>query len=310
MQDIKPYMCPIVGDIIKNREVIEVIKIHKPNRKYDYNIEKYKLKCLRCGSVYTYSREEFDGLNENYCKHCRYTYNINGKVYYSCKDIAKDLGVDRSSVTTLLRKYGNLDRLGVGKGRIPVENRRNKARKVVYKGIEYPTLSDAAKALKTGTEIIRRYLDENNVIKPEFDFRKQHKYIYNAGDIENGWEVLERVYKQYSDRKRTLYKVKCQLCGNIKVCTSLDIKKHNCSCLRGHKSGLTQITTERPRCNRKYDLPKNVYYAEPEKKNPYWYVQIYASKKCFYIRCHSKEEALRRLPQLKYEALQYKKNKG
>lgn len=93
------------------------------------------------------------------------------------------------------------------------------------------------------------YKDESYIVPSNI---KRYKYIYQIGDIYNGFEILDRkTIIQYNNNNKKIYKsiytVKCLHCGKIKE-KSVGLLNHRCKCcshdkrLNKNTSGYTGIS--------------------------------------------------------------------
>lgn len=78
-------------------------------------------------------------------------YIWNGKIYYGAKAVAEAAGVATSTVSSHLERQGNLDTLGIGRGRKP-------PRHLVWQGKTYTSVKELAMAAGVSQGYVYRLL--------------------------------------------------------------------------------------------------------------------------------------------------------
>ena len=97
-----------------------------------------------------------------------YTYIWNGQIYHGAKAVAEAAGVSTKTVSSHLERQGNLDSLGIGRGRRPPRN-------LVWQGKTYTSVKDLAKAAGVSQGYVYRLLSMWNGLEKLVDRRRSGK---------------------------------------------------------------------------------------------------------------------------------------
>ena len=95
-------------------------------------------------------------------------YIWNGKIYYGAKAVAEAAGVATSTVSSHLERQGNLDTLGIGRGRKP-------PRHLVWQGKTYTSVKELAKAAGVSQGYVYRLLSKQGSLERLVDRRRSGK---------------------------------------------------------------------------------------------------------------------------------------
>ena len=95
-------------------------------------------------------------------------YEWNGKTYRGARAVAEAAGVARSTVSSHLERNGDLDALGIGRGRRPPRN-------LVWQGKTYTSVKDLAKAAGVSQGYVYRLLSMWNGLEKLVDRRRSGK---------------------------------------------------------------------------------------------------------------------------------------
>ena len=95
-------------------------------------------------------------------------YIWNGQIYYGAKAVAEAAGVATSTVSSHLERQGNLDTLGIGRGRKP-------PRHLVWQGKTYTSVKELAKAAGVSQGYVYRLLSKQGSLERLVDRRRSGK---------------------------------------------------------------------------------------------------------------------------------------
>ena len=93
------------------------------------------------------------------------TYIWKGQIYYGAKAVAEAAGVSTKTVFSHLERNGDLDALGIGRGRRPPRN-------LVWQGKTYTSVKDLAKAAGVSQGYVYRLLSMWNGLEKLVDRRR------------------------------------------------------------------------------------------------------------------------------------------
>lgn len=96
------------------------------------------------------------------------TYIWKGQLYYGAKAVAEAAGVSTKTVSSHLDRNGDLDALGVGRGRRPPRN-------LVWQGKTYTSVKELAKAAGVSQGYVYRLLSTLNGLEKLADRRRSGK---------------------------------------------------------------------------------------------------------------------------------------
>ena len=137
----------------------------------------------------------------------------------------------------------------------PLSNEKVKALRKEFIENKNLSMTDLANKYNIDFDIIKNliknesYKDESYIVPSDV---KRYKYIYQIGDIYNGFEILDRKTTiEYNNGKKSyksIYTIKCLRCGKIKE-KSVGLLNHKCKCCSHNKisnkntSGYTGISS-------------------------------------------------------------------
>lgn len=302
-----------VGDIVNNKKILEISRKIYITKGHNIKCIMYKVKCLNCHNIYTTSGQQLKRNNKPTCRKCMNTYIIDGKVYHSYAEIAKDYNTTERNVCMHMNKWGELSGIGLVGKENPHYNHGGMC-EVEYNGEKYESLATLGNEIGIDPRVIQYHYTKHNGDVSQVGKGKNSKYIkcakYKIGNIVNGREIID--YTRHNDKKgqRYLYKVKCLKCGKIVKVPAKDFENHVCTCISAPKVGSSHILCEKPRKGRKFDLPKNITWSI---KGNYYEVCVCAGGKNKPTSVRWREhyntikECQEILPDLKKLALYYKK---
>ena len=304
-----------IGDVVKGKKIHD-IRHYKVNGQL---CREYLVECLNCHEIRTYcNTDSLEKSKDGYCHHCEKSYNINGKIYYTLEDIAKDYNTTFKNVSQHLINNGNLDGLGKVGFASPNFGDNPKSIKVEYNGKTYKTQTALAKELgvsqTTVSQAYRAHDGDVSQVGTGHNSLYKTPATYKVGDIVNGREIIAGSHRYLDEEGKEhnwLYKTKCLKCGHIAtVHTIEDLETFECSNCTNIKAPTAVILKEISNKGRKYNLPKNVHY---DKRNDTYSAAVastherYGPKVTFRETFKTPEECQEILPDLKKLALHYKK---
>lgn len=302
-----------VGDIVNNKKILKLDRIFYMDKGHKHSRIVYTVECLNCHNVYTISGQALQKNTKSICKKCMYTYVINGKIYHSYKEIAKDYNTTESNISMHLNTWGELSGIGLNGKENPHYNNGN-MQEVEYNGKKYESFTALGKKLGVSYTAVAHHYNKHNGDVSQVGKGMDSKYAkqtrYKIGDVANGRKILDHTRHNEKEGFRSLYKVKCLKCGKIAELPVKDLEKHACNCTSAPKVGTNHILCEKPREGRKLDLPKNITWSTT---GNYYEVSVSAGgrNKPTSVRWREHFNSIKEcqdiLPDLKRLALYYKK---
>lgn len=302
-----------VGDIVNNKKILKLDRIFYIDKGHKHARIIYTVECLNCHNIYTISSQALKRNTKSTCKKCMNTYIIDGKVYHSYIEVAKDYNTTASNVAAHMNQWGELSGIGLVGKENPHYNHRG-MREVEYDGKKYESIAALSNEIGIDPRVIQYHYTKHNGDVSQVGKGHTSKYSkcarYKVGDIVNGREIIN--YIRHNDKKgqRCLYKVKCLKCGKIIDVPARDFENHDCTCISAPKVGSSHILCEKPRKGRKLDLPKNITWSTT---GNYYEVCVSAGgkNKSTSVRWRERYDTIKKcqdiLPDLKKLALYYKK---
>lgn len=299
-----------IGDVVGTRQIIDII--YEPIAKKKGKIGRvYVTKCLRCGNIFKDTM--VNRLCTTKCENCKWSIEWNGQLFLSKTDMAKKLGVSRHSLTVWARLHND------DFSEYTVEWSKEQSKYKFSHSLKY----------KIGDIINNQEIIDHTYIK------KKHVYItkcihcgkiikksagrlatyvcsclktkkYNIGDIVNGRELVGKA-------NANLYFWKCIDCGKIVEGHISYAERSQCLCKHASVLSEKQINRSIPSRLRKNDLPKNIHYKLPTKKDKrFWFcarvqARYNGIRKGFEYDSQDINTCIAALPDLKKLALHYSK---
>lgn len=302
-----------VGDIVNNKKILEISKKIYTCDGYNHKRIMYTVECLNCHNIYTTSGQQLKRNNKPTCRKCMNTYIIDGKVYHSYIEVAKDYNTTASNIAAHMNHWGELSGIGLAGKENPHYNHRGMI-EVEYEGKKYESFTALGKKLGLDYNAIRHHYIKHNGDVSQAGKGHTSKYAklarYKIGEIVNGREIIGYIKHNDKEGQRCLYKVKCLKCGKIVEVPARDFENHDCTCISAPKVGNNHILCEKPREGRKLDLPKNITWSTT---GNYYEVCVSAGgrNKPTSVRWREHYSTIKEcqeiLPDLKKLALHYKK---